>query len=215
MNPLIRITRRPRHGRRQAATSGQLLRHYRVLAHLTQEELAERSGYSANYIGKLERNQRLLPPAAVDRLADVLELEAAQREALRASRTQDGNPTTDAEGAPLVGRRAELTDIDRYLVAQEPPVLLFAGEPGIGKTRLLEEAAVRATESGWQVVRGGCQPWEQDPYSPLTDALARSIHALPEGERATALTDAASLGLLAARTHRGRPSGFFVAGPGR
>ncbi len=96
-----------------------------------------------------------------------------------------------------MGRRAELADIDRSSRGTgEPPVLLFAGEPGIGKTRLLDEAAARATESGWRVVRGDCQPWEQDPYSPLTDALARSIHALPERERAAALADTPSLGLL-------------------
>jgi hypothetical protein len=50
-------------------TCGQLLQRYRVLAGLTQEELAERAGYSSNYIGKLEQDQRELPAAAADRLA--------------------------------------------------------------------------------------------------------------------------------------------------
>ena len=48
-------------------TCGKLLQRYRVLAGLTQEELAERAGYSANYIGKLEQDQRELPAAAADR----------------------------------------------------------------------------------------------------------------------------------------------------
>ena len=39
-----------------APTCGQLLRRYRSAAGLTQEELADRAGYSANYIGKLERD---------------------------------------------------------------------------------------------------------------------------------------------------------------
>ena len=43
-------------------TWGQLLRRYRQRARLTQEELAERSGYSANYLSKLERDQRQAPP---------------------------------------------------------------------------------------------------------------------------------------------------------
>jgi len=55
-------------------TCGQLLQRYRVLAGLTQEELAERAGYSGNYIGKLEQDQRELPAAAADRLATVLGL---------------------------------------------------------------------------------------------------------------------------------------------
>src|SRR5256885_636658 len=55
-------------------TCGQLLQRYRMLAGLTQEELAERAGYSGNYIGKLEQDQRELPAAAADRLAEVLGL---------------------------------------------------------------------------------------------------------------------------------------------
>ena len=49
-------------------TCGQLLQRYRVLAGLTQEELAERAGYSGNYIGKLEQDQRELwsAPASLE-----------------------------------------------------------------------------------------------------------------------------------------------------
>jgi transcriptional regulator with XRE-family HTH domain len=66
-------------------TCGQLLQRYRVLAGLTQEELAERAGYSGNYIGKLEQDQRELPAAAADRLAEVLGLADQDRAALRAA----------------------------------------------------------------------------------------------------------------------------------
>src|SRR5215470_9683740 len=68
------------------STCGQLLQRYRVLAGLTQEELAERAGYSANYIGKLEQDQRELPAAAADRLAGVLGLAGQERAVLRAAR---------------------------------------------------------------------------------------------------------------------------------
>ena len=67
-------------------TCGQLLRHYRRLARLSQEELAERSGYSADYLSKLERDQRQAPPDTLDRLADVLGLEDRDRAALRVAR---------------------------------------------------------------------------------------------------------------------------------
>ncbi|MGC1753184.1 MAG: helix-turn-helix transcriptional regulator, partial [Trebonia sp.] len=77
---------RGRQARDATPTCGQLLQRYRVLAGLTQEELAERAGYSGNYIGKLEQDQRELPAAAADRLAAVLGLADQDRAALRAAR---------------------------------------------------------------------------------------------------------------------------------
>ena len=63
----------------------------------------------------------------------------------------------------LVGRDQEIAEIRRRLAGSGPPVLLFAGEPGIGKTRLLDEAAARAAQTGWRVMRGGCQRRAADP----------------------------------------------------
>jgi tetratricopeptide (TPR) repeat protein len=86
---------------------------------------------------------------------------------------------------PLVGRQRELALLDQVLGAANAegasaPLLLLAGEPGIGKTRLLEEAARRGLAAGWTVLTGGCQRrGGQDPYSPLLDALAQHLHALP------------------------------------
>ena len=179
-----------------APTSGQLLRRYRRLARLTQEELADRSGYSANYIGKLERDQRQPPLVAIERLAGVLGLGTTQRDELQAARSYHGTLEMEPGLAPLVGRGLELIQVGRHLAGREPPVLLLAGEPGIGKTRLLDEAAAQGAQSGWRVVQSGCQSRAQDPYTPLTDALARSLLELPERERTTALTDSRWLRLL-------------------
>ena len=115
-------------------TCGQLLQRYRMLAGLTQEELAGRAGYSGNYIGKLEQDQRELPAAAADRLAAVLGLADQDRAALRAAREgRQGH-----RGLParlLAGRDAEMAQIRQFLAGAGPPVLLLAGEPGMGKTR--------------------------------------------------------------------------------
>ena len=47
-------------------------------------------------------------------------------------------------------------------------MLLFAGEPGIGKTRLLAEAAERAPAEGWAVLSGGCHRKSGiAPYDPF------------------------------------------------
>src|SRR5579859_503598 len=172
-----------RQGRRDdtAPTCGQLLQRYRSLAGITQEGLAERAGYSADYIGKLERDQRELPIAALDRLSLVLDLGEQERAALRAARDRASQP-----GAPaglLVGREAEQRDIYRLLAGIGPPVLLFAAEPGMGKTRLLEEAAAAGARSGWEVALGGCQRRAQEPYAPLSAAVADALRHLPAADQ--------------------------------
>src|SRR6516225_7850357 len=117
-------TGRAERGRRHAGdapTCGQLLRRYRRAARLTQEELAARAGYSANYIGKLERDLRELPAAAADRLADVLGLADQDRAELQAARDRRGGRGTPATGL-LFGRDAEMAQIRRLLAADGPPV---------------------------------------------------------------------------------------------
>ena len=176
-------------------TCGQLLQRYRVLAGLTQEELAERAGYSGNYIGKLEQDQRELPAAAADRLAAVLGLADQDRAALRAARErrQGGR---ELPARLLAGRDAEMAQIRQLLAGAGPPVLLLAGEPGMGKTRLLEEAAARGAGGGWGVARGGCLRRAQDAYAPLSGALDDALQRLPAGQRAEALRQAGRVDLL-------------------
>jgi tetratricopeptide (TPR) repeat protein/transcriptional regulator with XRE-family HTH domain len=176
-------------------TCGQLLQRYRVLAGLTQEELAERAGYSANYIGKLEQDQRELPAAAAGRLAEVLGLADQDRAALRAARGRRPDGRGPAAGL-LAGRDAEMTQIRQLLAGAGPPVLLLAGEPGMGKTRLLEEAAARAAGGGWGVARGGCLRRAQDAYAPLSGALDDALQRLPADQRAEALRQAGRVDLL-------------------
>ena len=174
---------RAERGRRHAGdapTCGQLLRRYRSAAGLTQEELAERAGYSANYIGKLERDLRELPAAAADRMAGVLGLADEDRSELQAARERRGGSQGPPAGL-LAGRDAEMAQIRRLLAGAGPPVLLLAGEPGIGKTRLLEEAAGQAADSSWGIARGGCLRRAQDAYAPLSGARADALARLPAG----------------------------------
>src|SRR2546430_3146750 len=169
---------RPAAGGREAADAalswGQVLRRYGSAGGLTQEELAARAGYSADYIGKLERGRRELPAAAAGHLAAVLGLGDEQRAALAAARERGagGLPAPAAPAGPLAGRDAELAGIGRLLAGDGPPVLLLAGEPGIGKTRLLEEAAERAAGAGWGLARGGCLRRGGGPDAPPFRALA-------------------------------------------
>jgi tetratricopeptide (TPR) repeat protein/DNA-binding XRE family transcriptional regulator len=77
--------------------------------------------------------------------------------------------------APLIGRGRERALLERHLAAAGPPLLLLAGEPGIGKTRLLEEAIAQAPGAGWSVLTGGCQRQGEEPYAPLLGALQGHI----------------------------------------
>jgi transcriptional regulator with XRE-family HTH domain len=56
------------------------------MAGLTQEQLADSCGYSADYVGKLERGQRHPPVAALRRVAVVLGLEDGETTELLAAR---------------------------------------------------------------------------------------------------------------------------------
>ena len=75
---------------------------------------------------------------------------------------------------PLVGRAAECRTIEAALAAADgaPPLLLLQGEPGIGKTRLLDHLAERAGTLGRRVIRARCFEAEAvRPYGFWLDAL--------------------------------------------
>lgn len=79
------------------------------------------------------------------------------------------------QGRTLVGRERELREIDEMLrgvALGEPTVLLLTGEPGIGKTRLLQELAARVHSSSGTVAWG--HMWEvglTPPFWPWIQAL--------------------------------------------
>src|SRR4051794_27359703 len=67
----------------------------------------------------------------------------------------------------LAGREAELA----RLVGARAGALLLAGEPGIGKTRLLAEAGRAAHARGQTVLYGRCYEDQVAPYEPFAEAL--------------------------------------------
>lgn len=180
-------------------TFGDLLRRYRAATGMTQEELAARAGLSAKGIGDLERGARQHPRRDTVRLlADALGLPERDRAVLDAAarqRGRDTEPATVAVGAaarrpaitedvPFLGRDAELAQLDRHLKGDGPPLFLFAGEPGIGKSRLLTEAVLRAPDQGWAVLAGGCHRRSgHEPYAPFLDLLDRHLGRQPTAER--------------------------------
>ncbi len=88
----------------------------------------------------------------------------------------------------LVGRQRELSSLwSRFeeSLTGGLRVALVAGEPGIGKTRLLQEVARRAEQRGTLVLSGGASEAEgMPPYLPFLEALGQHIRvATPEALR--------------------------------
>jgi len=90
---------------------------------------------------------------------------------------------------PLVGRAAELEMLRHTLdsvKAGHPATVFLVGEPGIGKSRLLDAVAQQAGSSGWQVAFGRAYPVESGvPYAPFADALLPVLRSLPAATLAT------------------------------
>ncbi|HEV8634284.1 MAG TPA: AAA family ATPase [Chloroflexota bacterium] len=110
--------------------------------------------------------------------------------------------------APFVGRQQELTRLARRLVLAgqgDGGVVLVAGEPGIGKTRLVAELAHQAGADGWLVLVGRAYDAEAaPPYRPIVEALRDYVHACPLDELRAQLADGAPDVAVLVREVRGR-----------
>jgi DNA-binding CsgD family transcriptional regulator len=109
----------------------------------------------------------------------------------------------------MIGRTAELAELEAALsdaAAGRPSLVFVAGESGVGKTRILDEAARRAKAAGGRLLSGDCVELGEGelPYAPIVAALrplARdgdpALDALPEGARAELTRLLPGLGLPA------------------
>ncbi|MDT9697362.1 AAA family ATPase [Streptomyces sp. P17] len=94
-------------------------------------------------------------------------------------------PVENQSVSPVfVGRADEVQSLDDALAradAGEPQALLLGGEAGVGKTRLVEEFAARASRAGAVIALGGCVEIGADglPFAPFSTALRALRHELP------------------------------------
>jgi predicted ATPase/DNA-binding XRE family transcriptional regulator len=180
---------------------GTLLRRYRIAAGLTQDELSERAGISVRSLGDMERGAVRTPRKdTVELLATALALAPADRALLEEAARRLGSPVATVprpatpSAPPLVGRARELALLERHLWGEGPPLLLLAGEPGIGKTRVLNAAIPRGAAQRYCVLHGGCQRrGGHEPYAPLQVALQRHLRAQAPAHLRTALAGCAWL----------------------
>jgi DNA-binding SARP family transcriptional activator/tetratricopeptide (TPR) repeat protein len=97
--------------------------------------------------------------------------------------------------AGFVGREAELEELAgawTAAAARRPSLLLVAGEAGIGKTRLIQEAAELARATGGLVAWTRCYEAERSLFlQPLTEAVRTAVLALPPARLGVAAGDGA------------------------
>jgi DNA-binding SARP family transcriptional activator len=88
------------------------------------------------------------------------------------------------DGSGLVGRRRELTALLSALddAGRGTRTVVVEGEPGIGKTRLVEELAARAADRGARVAWGRAHEGEAAPaFWPWLDVLRPLVEAVNAG----------------------------------
>ncbi len=143
---------------------GVLLRRYRLAAGLSQEDLAERAGLSANGIGALERGYRRAPQReTLALIVGGLALNDNERRQLEAAAARSKSPSQEGmtsasvqrrpDGAPaklplaldhFVGRENELEEIAQLV--REHRLVTLTGAGGIGKTQTALRAAASLEE---------------------------------------------------------------------
>ena len=88
-------------------------------------------------------------------------------------------------GRIFVGRDAELDRLQQLwkeAAAGERRVVLLAGEPGVGKTRLAAELAITVHDEGGTVLGGRCDEDLGVPYQPFVEALRHFIDHTPPAD---------------------------------
>jgi predicted ATPase/transcriptional regulator with XRE-family HTH domain len=147
------------------ATFGQTLRHYRLAAGLSQQELAEAAGLSVRGISDLERGARTTPRLETVRLlGEALGLDdEARSHLIAAARPEVAAQSPEAGGTPavkqtspprslfvrslpipptrLVGRGTEVDTIAELFRGERTRLVTLTGQGGIGKSRLALEVA--------------------------------------------------------------------------
>lgn len=81
----------------------------------------------------------------------------------------------------FVGRQQEMATLKSALVeamSGQGRLVMLAGEPGIGKTRLAQELASNAQERGVRVLWGWCYEGEgAPPYWPWVDSIRNYVQS--------------------------------------
>ncbi|WP_088889334.1 AAA family ATPase [Leptolyngbya ohadii] len=130
--------------------------------------------------GKCFRTFRAARPYEGTNIAGAIGLTEAQRTALKTLGAVEQDSTVSEvlpiHTLPLIGRESEWNLLHHWLISTSErygsEILLLLGEPGIGKTRLLEELAAAVRSNQGQVLWGsGFEAEMLRPYGAWVDAM--------------------------------------------
>ena len=146
---------------------------------------------------------RLIARDPADRLASAQEAEAMLQEVLtgvtrRPSKSSRLQPQF-LESA-LVGRQTEVEQaykLIQQLLRGQTFLLVVSGEPGIGKSRYLEEIRRKCLQSGVQVFVVTCLEGDPTPYAPYLPLMRQAVTQLTRADRDLEEALGSSVGLLA------------------
>jgi DNA-binding SARP family transcriptional activator/uncharacterized short protein YbdD (DUF466 family) len=177
----------------RAGRQAEALRGFQELRRLLGEELGiEPSAALRRLESAISRHEPELdwqPPRAVVPPASTLLEADSHSEAPFEARPEAGAAAVPPARMPFVGREGELSRLVRRLAGAASGgggLVLLCGEPGIGKTRLLEELARQARREKARVLWGACfgGGWTP-PYAPFAEAIESAVlSADPEELRA-------------------------------
>ena len=139
----------------------------RLLVQMSRHRDAEAQADSYRRILEIELGQ--VPADVATRLRKLVHSDAAPR----VVRPEVPERLERVAALPLVGRETELARLEAWLKASDaPPMALIAGDPGAGKTRLMNEA-IGTAGRGVTVIRGRAYRAENvRPLGPWRDALS-------------------------------------------
>ncbi len=110
---------------------------------------------------------------------------------------EHSNPVALLNRTPFVGRQFQLQRLSVILEEMcngHGSVVMLMGEPGIGKTRVIEEFADLAIQRNALVLRGACYDGEwQRPYGPFAEAINNYVERTDSGRLAGELGNRAAI----------------------
>ena len=156
-----------------------------VLVSETVRDLVAGSGFEFDDRGMHElkgfaERSRLF--ALIEPVGDHLATSAGLRGAIPGVSVPLPGTLVGRHGLRLVGRSAELHELESVwdgVNGGTSAVVLLAGEPGVGKSRLADEFARLAHRRGGLVLHGRCDDGMAVPYQPFVEAAEHLVHAVP------------------------------------